>query len=376
VAATAVRRNAASLQDSARAHNRLVLVLSFLGLYVSGVLWLGHLLNASLPCGGSSGCEIVASDPSSVLLGIPVAAYGFVAYALIAVTAVLRGLGRAPPWVAVAGLGFAGTGAAISLAFTWHAETALGASCLWCMASAAIMTVLFVAHLALCRLRKVTGEGRKSDLVVAAVLAALSITALGITARTSLTASKLRINLAAFSAMPYGQLVPADAHRLGRPRAAVTIVEFGDLACPSCKLMHLRLMKFLPLHPSVCLVFRHYPLSSLGGHENAFRAALLAEQAGPAAFWLTVGKFYAVKGELSNAAFAGISPTVPLVVNEGTAKTRIDADIAVANRLGIEQTPTYLVLAPHARVAATVSDLVEKLSEPQIAPYVLGGKRS
>jgi hypothetical protein len=35
-----------------------------------------------------------------------------------------------------------------------------------------------------------------------------------------------------------------------------------------------------------------------------------------------------------------------------------------------------LVLAPHARVAATVSDLVEKLSEPQIAPYVLGGKRS
>ncbi len=67
-------------------------------------------------------------------------------------------------------------------------------------------------------------------------------------------------------------------HIRGNPNAPVTLEEFGDFECPSCK----NLATFLDqvvreYHPRVRLIFRNYPLAM---HHYARDAALAAEAAG------------------------------------------------------------------------------------------------
>ena len=45
--------------------NQISLILSFVGIFVSGVLSLGHFLARSIPCGEGGGCDIVASNPAA-----------------------------------------------------------------------------------------------------------------------------------------------------------------------------------------------------------------------------------------------------------------------------------------------------------------------
>lgn len=82
-------------------------------------------------------------------------------------------------------------------------------------------------------------------------------------------------------------IVPVDVrdHSLGRPRAPLVLVEYGDFECPNCKqaapVVKLLLRRF-PLHLRV--VFRHFPLVEV--HAHALGAALAAEAAGAQGkFW-------------------------------------------------------------------------------------------
>jgi uncharacterized membrane protein len=58
-------------------------VVAFAGLFAASVLSAGHLLHLPVPCGKSSGCITVASDPSSKWFGVPFAFIGVAAYLLI-----------------------------------------------------------------------------------------------------------------------------------------------------------------------------------------------------------------------------------------------------------------------------------------------------
>ena len=51
-------------------------LVAFGGLFAAGVLSAGHILKLPVPCGSSSGCVAVASDPSSRFAGIPIAFFG------------------------------------------------------------------------------------------------------------------------------------------------------------------------------------------------------------------------------------------------------------------------------------------------------------
>jgi len=73
---------------------------------------------------------------------------------------------------------------------------------------------------------------------------------------------------------------------LGAVDAKITLVEFGDLECPSCRQLDGFLRAYLPEHPEVRLVFKHFPLTEV--HPWAMTAALAAQcalQHNPAAFW-------------------------------------------------------------------------------------------
>jgi len=73
---------------------------------------------------------------------------------------------------------------------------------------------------------------------------------------------------------------------MGPEDAKVTLIEFADFECPSCRQLDLVLRELLPRHPEVRLVFKHYPLTDI--HPWAMTAAIASQcafQQSPAAFW-------------------------------------------------------------------------------------------
>lgn len=77
---------------------------------------------------------------------------------------------------------------------------------------------------------------------------------------------------------------PTD-HVLGSPHAPITVVEYGDFECPTCKQaapsVKLLLERF---DGKVLFAYRHFPLESI--HPHALRAAEAAECAGAQGhFW-------------------------------------------------------------------------------------------
>ncbi len=73
---------------------------------------------------------------------------------------------------------------------------------------------------------------------------------------------------------------------MGPENAKITLFEFADFECPSCRQLDLVLREFLPQHPEVRLVFKHYPLTNI--HPWAMTAAIASQCAyeqNPAAFW-------------------------------------------------------------------------------------------
>ncbi|HEX3324215.1 MAG TPA: vitamin K epoxide reductase family protein, partial [Solirubrobacterales bacterium] len=83
----------------------------------------------------------VAESSYSHLLGVNVAAFGIVGYALLLACALLRGDGPR-----MAGFGLALVGFGYSLYLTYLELFTINAVCQWCVASAVLMTLLFVAN--------------------------------------------------------------------------------------------------------------------------------------------------------------------------------------------------------------------------------------
>jgi uncharacterized membrane protein len=90
---------------------------------------------------GGGGCETVASSSHSELLGVNVAVIGIVGYALLLVTALLRGDGAR-----MAGFGLALFGFGYTVYLTYLELFVIDAICQWCVASAVLMTILFAVN--------------------------------------------------------------------------------------------------------------------------------------------------------------------------------------------------------------------------------------
>ena len=119
----------------------LIAVLALAGLAVAGYLaWLKWSGGTPLFCTAGTGCDIVQASRYATILGAPTAFWGALAYAVILGLA-LAGFDRAR-WqaafvVAAAGFGF-------SAYLTYLSLFELGTTCVWCLASALIMTVLVI----------------------------------------------------------------------------------------------------------------------------------------------------------------------------------------------------------------------------------------
>jgi protein-disulfide isomerase len=135
---------------------------------------------------------------------------------------------------------------------------------------------------------------------------------------------------------------------LGNIDAPVTLVEFGDLECPSCKQAQPVLLLLRERHAHQArFVFRHFPLAEV--HPHAFAAAEAAEAAGAQGkFWEYVDLLFERQAHLNAADLEADAEQLGLDMgrfrNEIQAHTygdRVRAQIALGNRLRVRATPTF-----------------------------------
>ncbi len=128
--------------------NRMVMaVLALIGVLISIYMLMYHLgLLGSIMC-GTGGCETVQNSPWASFLGVPVPLLGLLGYGALLAAALL---GLRPGLVGdrrVAGVLVAGAviGVGFSIYLTYLEMYVIHAWCRWCIASAVLAGLLFLA---------------------------------------------------------------------------------------------------------------------------------------------------------------------------------------------------------------------------------------
>jgi len=347
-------------------------LVAFGGLFAAGVLSAGHILKLPVPCGSSSGCVAVASDPSSRIAGIPIAFFGVVAY--IAILFLLAYLDKAR-WARFALVALTGLGTILSARLLFYAHFVIHATCYWCVASAVAMAVLFVLSIWLWGtkypLRPVSAFflWRVAGITLFAIGAAIWLMERSATA-PPIAPEKL-------SAVAVEELLDS-ANSRGPANAPVKVVMFSDLWCSVCRAVHGPLMDYQSAHPNdVQVIFRHRPLYGIPGHETSETAAILSEIAAEQGrFWRFIDRLYREPHQLDQNGYLGLmrelglaTPQVQSLVTDphSAPALRVQRDRALADRLGVHLTPTFVVVIDHkAPVSANHRSLATILNSPEV----------
>lgn len=124
----------------------LIRALCVVGIFVSGYLTWTHLADSDPYCGESHSCADVQDSPYSEVAGIPVSVIGLIGYAALLVLSLLRD--RVDPeidfYLPVLSFGAALIGVLYSAYLTYLEAVIIQAWCYWCVASAVIITTIWV----------------------------------------------------------------------------------------------------------------------------------------------------------------------------------------------------------------------------------------
>lgn len=126
--------------ENSRAPLRVAaIVLALIGIGIASYLTYVHYDDVQVLCTGGGGCEKVQKSEYSKFIGIPVALMGLLGYIAILIALIPRG--EVPALIAAAialgGFGF-------SMYLQYRSFVTLDAHCVWCMGSAAVMTLLAI----------------------------------------------------------------------------------------------------------------------------------------------------------------------------------------------------------------------------------------
>lgn len=337
-------------------------------------------------------CDHVLNSRWSRIGPIPVAALGLAYFAALAAWFTVVGLpnrsGRR--WhlvpMAVICVGLCGSVGmmllmAVSLPF-W---------CTWCAAAHAVNGLIFILGLLAWPRSRAAGERDADDVPpeaetpypsAARALAvgascgafALMIAMGGVAYRAQYTAYQFRERyLAATNNVDYVEwryrrapeqaiTIHPDDLSLGPADAPFTIVAFTDFECSKCEAFFSSAGSLLERFPGTLrCVFKHFPLASTCNphvegrmHYFSCEAALAAEAAhavGTAEQSLAYHKaLYASSGRLDDRPYVQLAKEVGLdpaafsaALDQPGARRRLDADIALGGKLGVEATPTIFL---------------------------------
>lgn len=133
---------------------------------------------------------------------------------------------------------------------------------------------------------------------------------------------------------------------LGDGHAPYTLFEFGDYECPPCRGTQPQVTAMLKKYAgTVKMGFYNFPIEEI--HPLALPAAEFAEAArlkgGGRAFWNAHDRLYGE--ELNRDALMRFSARAPR-----EARAAVAADVALAARLGVNGTPTFVLCTPDGAV--------------------------
>ena len=170
--------------------------------------------------------------------------------------------------------------------------------------------------------------------------------------------------------------LPLDGAQVqGDEAAAVTIVVFSDLECPTCARFHAQLEGLRKKYPKqLRLAYRHFPLPQHQQGMPAARAALAAGEQGK--FWEFVHAAYAQQDKLSDATYEAIVKEIGGDVAawkksyaDPKHEATIKADMKAGQELGLAYTPYAFIngvlLPPQALSDEQLSGFIE--SQAKIA---------
>jgi len=172
-----------------------------------------------------------------------------------------------------------------------------------------------------------------------------------------------------------GKDLAKSIHVRGNPEAPLTLEEFGDFECPSCKNLATFLDQVVKeYHPRVRLIFRNFPLAM---HQFARDAALAAEAAGlQGRYWEMHDTLYREQPVWSSSSdartlFISYAETLGLDLHQfkrdmesEKVRARIEFDQARAKSLGVQTAPSLFVdkreMGPNDRNPESVRRLIDE----------------
>lgn len=283
--------------------NRIIFILSLLGVQVAGYLTLAHLNILALICLKMNGCDKVAHHVSShgfgipLLAPIPTAAFGLAFYVLMVALSQMRAGTHSPQtnWnIAMLQWVLSLAGVLMSLWLSFLEKYVIHGWCLWCLASAGIIVLIFVtctldvmrmAHPARPEAEIMSSiKPREASSILVIFLVALLFDASATFALRRVPPSSHPS--ASLVAVRESSLLPPGSPLYGRRSAPYTLVEFGDYACTHCQETAPQVEAFLRKHAaSMNYTFHFYPIEieKNGLPSLAARAAAAAGAQGK--FW-------------------------------------------------------------------------------------------
>jgi protein-disulfide isomerase len=166
----------------------------------------------------------------------------------------------------------------------------------------------------------------------------------------------------------------------GPKDAPVTIVEFGDLQCPACKVAQPTIEGLVAAAPNARFVFQNFPLDM---HNWAAKGAGYADCVGRAsndAFWKFVAKTYETQADITAenadekltalADGAGVTGAdIAACAVKPETKARVDASLALGKSVDVTGTPSLFIngrkIGNISQVPAeTLKGLVEFAAKP------------
>jgi protein-disulfide isomerase/rhodanese-related sulfurtransferase len=327
--------------------------LALLALFDSLYLWWVYASPSHpLACLGG-GCDVVRASRYAQFLGFPTPAYGVLLYAVLALllfseplVAPLRAI-----WLRRLTCLLAGAGSAVALWLTGIETFVLHAWCTWCTIQWMAVTLIFVLSLSLLRAAPDAAGAlgmvrRQSAVLLVAIV-------VGVPAFTHLMRATEALPPAAAlpSAAALAQrLIRPDSHVTGNPQAAVSLVEFGDLQCPSCAASEQTVRELRQRYGDrVRFVFRQFPLERI--HRYALHAAEATEcAADQGKFWEALDRLYRANGELNDDSLKRYAAELGLdmgkfnaCMSSGATLARIRRDADDGHALGVRATPTFFI---------------------------------
>jgi uncharacterized membrane protein/predicted DsbA family dithiol-disulfide isomerase len=369
------------------------LLLALTGAAIAAVLVREHLevteggLAKGLFCGGAGtfDCGQVAAHESSWLLGLPVALWGL-GYYLVAIGLALAALVLRPQErAAAASLGalLALTALVFDAYLGWVMVTQIGAICLNCVATYGINLLLALAFWRSERVQGVAADPRALALswrgqfgkIAIALLVAVGLVAAGVLTWNPLhdLETFAREETLEFLAKTH-QPPEIDMTRFaglasrGPADAPLTIVVAGDFQCHFCRALSSHVERLRLESPRrVRVVYLNSPVSSVcnpaikeNSHEDACWLAEVGECAAlQGKFWQYHDYLYhhLAQPQVTRAnvesrlAAIGLDPArVRACLVDGTARTALAREIALANQLQLVEVPS-IVINGHARRA-------------------------